>query len=132
VARMGFADRKSAIVHDADIASVAASALTEDGHGGKTYTISGPQVLTPREMVRSIGEAIGRDIEFVELTEAEAREAWAAEGFPPDVIEFFVWAHGNTPPMGYTVVPTVEEVTGRPARTFAQWAREHADEFRAR
>lgn len=131
VARMGFASRKTAIVHDADIASVAASVLTEDGHGGKTYNISGPEVLTPREMVRTIGKAIGRDIQFIELTEAQAREAWQAEGFPQDVIEFFVWAHGNTPPIGYTVVPTVEQVTGRPPRTFAQWAGEHVNDFRA-
>jgi hypothetical protein len=47
------------------------------------------------------------------------------------VIEFFVWAHGSTPPIGYTVVPTVERVTGRPPRTFAQWAAEHAGAFRS-
>jgi uncharacterized protein YbjT (DUF2867 family) len=129
VARVPFGNRKSAIVHDADIASVAASALTEDGHGGKTYTITGPEVLTPREMVAMIGAAIGRDIMFVDLNEAEARAMWQAQGFPPDIIEFFVWAHGNTPPIGYTVVPTVEQVTGRPARTFAQWATEHAADF---
>ncbi len=131
VVRVAFGSRKTAIVHDADIASVAASVLTEDGHGGKTYTITGPEVLTPPEMVRTIGGAIGRDIQFVELTEAQAREQWRAAGFPEEVIEFFVWAHGNTPPEGYTVVSTVEQVTGRPARTFAQWAGEHAGDFRA-
>jgi uncharacterized protein YbjT (DUF2867 family) len=130
VVRVAFASRKTAIVHDADIASVAATVLTEDGHGGKTYTITGPEVLTPPEMVRTISAAIGRDIQFIELTEAQAREQWRAEGYPDEVIEFFVWAHGNTPPIGYTVVPTVEQVTGRPARTFAEWAREHAEDFR--
>jgi hypothetical protein len=39
--------------------------------------------------------------------------------------------YGNTPPVGRTVTDTVEKVTGRPARTFAQWAEEHADAFRA-
>jgi uncharacterized protein YbjT (DUF2867 family) len=122
---------RSAIVHEADIASVAATALTEDGHGGKTYTITGPEVLTPPEMIRILGAALRRDIRFIELTEAQAREQWQAEGYPDEVIEFFVWAHGNTPPIGYTVVPTVEQVTGRPARTFAQWAAEHVEDFRA-
>ena len=130
VARMAFGSRKSAIVHEADIAAVAASALTEDGHAGKTYTITGPEVLTPRDMVRTIGATIGRDIKFVELTEAEAREEWRAQGFPDEIIEFFVWAHGNTPPIGYTIVPTVEQVTGRAPRTFAQWASEFVEKFR--
>ena len=131
VVRQGFGSRRTAIVHEADIAAVAAAALTEDGHAGKTYTITGPEVLTPPEMARILGEAIGRDIPFIELTEAEAREQWRAQGFPEEFIEFFVWAHGNTPEIGYTVVPTVEQVTGRPARTFAQWAAEHAAAFRA-
>jgi uncharacterized protein YbjT (DUF2867 family) len=131
VVRVAFSNRKTAIVHDADIASVAAAALTQDGHGGKTYTITGGEVLTPRMMASTIGKTIDRDIQFIELTEAEARARWQAEGFPPEVIEFFVWAHGNTPPIGYTVVPTVEQVTGRPPRTFAQWVAEHVEDFRA-
>jgi uncharacterized protein YbjT (DUF2867 family) len=130
VVRQGFIHRKSAMVHEADIAAVAAVALTEDGHGGKTYTITGGEVLTPPEMVRMIGEAMGREVRLIELTEAEAREQWRTEGFPDEVIEFFVWAHGNTPPIGYTVVNTVEQVTGRQPRTFAQWAAENAAKFR--
>jgi uncharacterized protein YbjT (DUF2867 family) len=130
VVREPFAGRRTAIVHEADIAAVAAAALMEEGHGGKSYTITGPEVLTPPQMVRLIGEAIGRDLRFVELTVEQARKRWQDAGFPDEVIEFFMWAHGNTPPVGYTVVPTVEEVTGRPARTFAQWAVEHAAAFR--
>jgi hypothetical protein len=48
----------------------------------------------------------------------------------PDMIAFLTEALGNTPEEGKTVINTVEEVTGRPARTFAQWAIEHADAFR--
>jgi uncharacterized protein YbjT (DUF2867 family) len=130
IVREPFGDRRSAIVHEADIAAVAAAALVEDGHGGKSYTITGPEVLTPRQIVRLIGEAIGRDLQFVELSVEQARRQWQEAGFPDEVIEFFIWAHGNTPEVGYTVVPTVEQVTGHPPRTFAQWAREHADAFR--
>jgi uncharacterized protein YbjT (DUF2867 family) len=130
VVRQGFANRKSAIVHEADIAAVAAVALTADGHGGKTYVITGGEVLTPLQMVRTISATIGRAVRFIELTEDQAREQWRAAGFSDDVIEFFVWAYGNTPEIGYTVAPTVAAVTGRPPRTFAQWATEHIDAFR--
>ncbi|WP_405714337.1 MULTISPECIES: hypothetical protein [unclassified Streptomyces] len=46
-------------------------------------------------------------------------------------IDFFVWVHGDPPEIGYTVAPTVEQVTGRPARTFAEWAAEHKERFTA-
>jgi uncharacterized protein YbjT (DUF2867 family) len=128
--RQPFGSRKTAIVHEADIAAVAAGVLTSDGHGGKTYSISGPEVLTPRDMTRMIGEAIGREVQFVELTPDQAREEWGGAGLPRDVIEFLLWVYDNTPPHGYTVVPTVEQITGQPARTFAQWAAEHAAAFR--
>ncbi|XXZ63585.1 hydroxylase [Sorangium sp. So ce341] len=78
---------------------------------------------------RLIAAAAGREIQLVELTEQQARERWAAAGFSPEAIEFFVEVYGNTPKIGYTVVPTVARVTGRPARTFARWAREHAAAF---
>jgi uncharacterized protein YbjT (DUF2867 family) len=131
VVREPYRNRRTAIVHEADIAAVAAVALTKEGHGGKTYTITGPATLTPPDMVCMIGEAVGRNLQFIELSEEQARQRWQEAGYPDEVIEFFVWAHGNTPEIGYTVLPTVEEVTGRPARAFAQWAKEHADTFRA-
>jgi uncharacterized protein YbjT (DUF2867 family) len=131
VVRGPFAHRLSALIHEADIGAVAATALSEDGHAGQTYILTGPEALTPPDMVRIIGAAIGRDLRFVELTEAQAREQWRESGYSEEVIEFFVWALGNTPTEGYTVVPTVEQVTGRPARTFAQWAAEHAEVFRS-
>jgi uncharacterized protein YbjT (DUF2867 family) len=130
VVREPYANRRTSIVHEADIAAVAAAALIEEGHGGKAYSITGPEVLTPPKMVALIGEAIGRDLEFVELSEEQARNRWKEAGYSDEVIEFFVWAHGNTPEIGYTVLPTVEQVTGRPARNFVQWAREHAGAFR--
>jgi uncharacterized protein YbjT (DUF2867 family) len=130
VVRQPFASRRSAMVHEADIAAVAVAALTENGHSGQTYTITGPEALTVPQVVDTIAKAIGRKIAFVEQTEQEARDQWRAEGYPDFMIEFFVEVYGNTPEIGYTVVDTVERVTGRPARRFAQWAAEHAEAFK--
>jgi uncharacterized protein YbjT (DUF2867 family) len=129
IVRAAFADRKSAMIHEADIGAVAAAVLTQDGHAGKEYTLTGPEVLTPRAMARTIGGVLSRDIQFIELTEAQAREQWRQAGFTEEAIEFFIWAHGNTPPEGYTVVPTVEQITGHPPRTLAQWVAERAALF---
>ncbi|NUS04200.1 MAG: NmrA family NAD(P)-binding protein [Nonomuraea sp.] len=125
-----FGGRLSALVHERDIAAVAATVLVEGGHGGRTYVLTGPRAITLKEKVAILGEAIGKDVEFVELTVDEARAKWRADGMGEQTIEFLVGALGDTPEVGYTVVPTVREVTGRDARDFAEWAREHADAFR--
>ncbi|QXJ24220.1 NAD(P)H-binding protein [Actinomadura graeca] len=131
VIREPFAHRLSAMVHEADIAASAARILVDGGHGGRTYTLTGPEAVTIPQKVAALGAAIGREIGFVELTVEQAKEKWRGEGTPEPVIGFLVEALGNTPEVGYTVVPAVQEITGRPARTFAQWAAEHADAFRA-
>ncbi|MEU4233445.1 NAD(P)H-binding protein [Nonomuraea sp. NPDC026600] len=130
VIREPFGGRLSAVVHERDIAAVAATVLTSDGHAGKTYTLTGPQAITTTEKVRILSEAVGQEIRFVELSEDEARAKWRGDGMGPETIEFLIGALGDTPEAGYTVVPTVEQVTGRAPRSFAQWAAEHATAFK--
>ncbi|MFH9060088.1 NAD(P)H-binding protein [Streptomyces coeruleorubidus] len=129
--REPFVSRLSAMVHEGDIGAVAAVALTEEGHAGQEYVITGPELLTVGDKVATIAAAVGREIALVELTEEQAVEQWRAAGLPEDVVGFLLEAYGNTPEVGRTVASTVEKVTGRPARTFAQWAAEHADAFKA-
>ncbi|WP_049567395.1 SDR family oxidoreductase [Nonomuraea sp. SBT364] len=129
VVRDGFAESRSAMVHEADIAAVAAAALTGDGHAGREYWLTGPEALTPPDKVRVIGEVLGREVRFVELGRDEMVARWRAEGYSDDDVAFFLMMRTDPPAAGYTVLPTVEEVTGRPARTFAQWVREHAAAF---
>lgn len=126
-----FVSRLSAMVHEGDIGAVAAVALTEEGHGGQEYVITGPELLTVGDKVAAVAAARGQEISLVELTEEQAVAQWRAAGHPEDVIGFLLEAYGNTPEVGRTVVDTVEKVTGRPARTFAQWAARHADAFTA-
>ncbi|GAA1660008.1 NAD(P)H-binding protein [Glycomyces endophyticus] len=121
----------SAVVHEADIAAVAATALTEDGHAGRTYHLTGPEALTPKERVRLLAEALGRDITYVHLTEDQERERLRGLGYPQDYVEFGIQLATNPPAQAGDVHDTVQAVTKHPARTFAQWAAEHADRFRA-
>ncbi|MEU3931059.1 NAD(P)H-binding protein [Streptomyces sp. NPDC029044] len=128
--REPFVDRLSAMVHEGDIGAVAAVALTQEGHAGQEYVLTGPEVLTVGDKVKTIAAAVGREIALVELTQQQAVAQWRADGLPEDVVGFLLEAYGNTPEVGRTVSGAVEKVTGRPARTFAQWAAEHADAFR--
>lgn len=129
--REPFVSRLSAMVHEGDIGAVAAVALTEEGHGRQEYVITGPELLTVTDKVAALAAARGREIALVELTEEQAVAQWRAAGHPEDVIGFLLEAYGNTPEVGRTVAATVEKVTGRPARTFGQWAAEHARLFTA-
>ncbi|MCX5115797.1 NAD(P)H-binding protein [Micromonospora sp. NBC_00362] len=120
--------------HEADIAAVAARVLVEDGHTGRTYTFAGPEALTTVSQVDAIGTAIGATVRFDELDPAHARAEWISNGYPEAFVDwiFAMWAESARAP-----APTNQEwadivprLTGRPARTFAQWATDHATDFR--
>ncbi|MGW1144609.1 NmrA family NAD(P)-binding protein [Streptomyces sp. NPDC002454] len=129
VVREAFPQARSAVVHEADIAEVAAVALTEDGHAGREYWLTGPESLTAPEKVRIIGEVLGREVRHLELTRDEVVGQWRQQGYAEEDIAFFLAMRTDPPEAGYTVLPTVREVTGRPARTFAHWVRENAAAF---
>ncbi len=117
-------------VHERDVDSVAVCALTEDGHGGERYVLTGPEVLTKAEQVRAIGEVVGRSLRHEEVAAEEAREEWVAAGLPPAVADGIFGAHARFVEEPEPVTTTVEELTGTPARTFRGWASDHADDFR--
>lgn len=120
-----FGDIALPVVDPLDIAEVAAAALTEDGHAGKTYVITGPVATTPRERVAEIAAATGRAVEFVEQTPDEAHRQLSAF-MPPTVVEGTLNILGQPTADERAVSPHVEEVLGRPARGFGEWARRFA------
>ena len=143
VVREPFPDAAWCPVHERDIADVAAAALLEDGHHGKAYDLNGPALITRREQVRAIASAIGRDVQLTMVTPDQARETYLRQGgFAADNADFLLGFEdysGNEsdpesikePDLGALgPLPTAQQVTGRPARTFAQWARDHAADFR--
>ncbi|MFE3998308.1 NAD(P)H-binding protein, partial [Nocardioides sp. YIM B13467] len=113
------------VVDPLDIAEVAAATLTEDGHSGRTYEITGPAATTPRQRVEEIAAATGRPLVFVELTPEEAR-GQMAEFMPTVVVEGTLAILGHPTADEQAVSPHVEEVLGRPARGFGEWARRFA------
>jgi len=125
VVRWPYGDAARSLIDERDIAAVAVRALTEDGHGGARYVLTGPEALTQVDQVRAIGAALGRIVRWDELSREEAERSLA--GRVPDTA-LDTWASFVRTPE--VVTSTVEEVTGEPARTFAEWARDHVDDFR--
>jgi uncharacterized protein YbjT (DUF2867 family) len=123
-----FADAVTAPVHEDDIAAVAERSLLDAGHEGAVHRLTGPEALTSAGQVAVIGRMLGRDLTYVEVPVEEAE----ADFFPDlprqaaqAVLKSFAAIVGSRP----EITPTVEEVTGRPARTFAQWAGDHRTDF---
>jgi uncharacterized protein YbjT (DUF2867 family) len=123
-------DARVSAVDVRDIAAVAATALTEPGHDGATYTITGPAAITHTEIADAIGSAIGREVTFIDVPPA-AFEA-GLRGMLPDwqlagLLEDYAHYHRGE---ASDVTSTVEEVTGRAPRTVLEFAHDHADAFR--
>ncbi|HZG17051.1 MAG TPA: NmrA family NAD(P)-binding protein [Candidatus Bathyarchaeia archaeon] len=129
VVRDLFGGSRIASVHEADIGRVAAVTLTEEGHAGKIYTLTGPESLSVQDKVRIISEVIGREIQFIESSEEEEREQMRRMGVQEDAIDYVISWHLNPPKSAYTVLSTVEEVTGHKPYTFAEWVKENAGFF---
>jgi uncharacterized protein YbjT (DUF2867 family) len=124
-----FGDVALPSVEPADIAAVAAAVLREPGHEGRTYELTGPAATTPRERAAALGAALGTEVRFVERTRAEAR-AEMLRFMPEPVVEGTLDILGDPTPEEQKVSPAVEEILGRPPRSFADWAARNVTAFR--
>lgn len=114
-----FAGLPTASIDPADIAAVAAAALA-GGHDGAAYKMTGPEILTPAEELAIIGKEVGRTLRVVEPPEEAFRTGMARSGMSAEVIESILTSMRDDPPVP-EVLPTVEQVLGRPATRFADW-----------
>ena len=130
VVRWPFGAAARSLIDERDIAAVAAQALTQDGHAGSRYLLSGPAVLTQAEQLAAIGRALGRDLTWEELPRPAAQQAltaaWGDPGFAASALD--TWERFVTHPE--VVTSTVRDLTGVPAHTFADWAAANASAFR--
>jgi uncharacterized protein YbjT (DUF2867 family) len=128
--RWPYGAAETAPIDERDVAAVAARTLCDDGHAGGDYVLTGPESLSQVDQIRIIGEAIGRPIEYQDLSPDEFRRE-TAETWPRPVVDMLLAAWGATMGLPAFMTTTVLDVVGSPPRTFAQWAADHADAFRA-
>jgi uncharacterized protein YbjT (DUF2867 family) len=120
----------TAPIDERDIAAVAVRALCEEGHAGGEYVLTGPQSLSQFEQISIIGGVIGRSLRIEEMSPEDARNK-SLPGIPAFAANILLdaWAAAIGQPAFVTA--TVAEITGAPARTFRDWAIDHAAAFRA-
>ncbi|KOG37170.1 SDR family oxidoreductase [Streptomyces resistomycificus] len=128
--RAPYADTGLPTIHPADIASVARVALTEPGHRGRTYALTGPEPVTARQQVLAIAAALGRDVPFTEISRHEAHTHMAAVFGDEAADAVLDVTGGDVNDELLAVRDTVARVTGSPARPFRQWVAENVGIFR--
>ncbi|MFI7639718.1 NAD(P)H-binding protein [Nonomuraea sp. NPDC049400] len=129
VVRGAYGQAATSPIHETDIAAVAVRALQSSAHAGSIHTLTGPQSLDQFEKVRLIGAAIGRTLSFQELPPEQVRQGMLAQGLPEEVPARLLGSLADYANRPGPTTSTVEELLGRPALTFADWALDNAPAF---
>lgn len=121
-------DAKTSFVDARDIAAVAVQALTQNGHHGQAYAITGAQAYDRYQVAQAIAQAAGKDVQYVPIEDAQFRASMAAFGAPPAYIELLSSIYiplraGQMEP----VTDTVPKLLGRAPITLAQFAADYRD-----
>ena len=126
-------ETRFAKVDTRDVGEVVAQVLTEDTHVGQTYELTGPEAITFDEMAERLSSAVGRKIQYVDMPAREYEEALVAAGLPDwwakelaDIYGRGFYREGG----GSDVTGTLGAMLGRPPRSFDDFARDYAHEFR--
>jgi uncharacterized protein YbjT (DUF2867 family) len=128
VVRWPYAAAETAPVDERDIAAVAARSLLDNGQAGGDYVLTGPESLSQEEQVSAIGDAIGRPLQFEELSPDEFRRETAAT-WPPAATAMLLDAWRATLGQPAFVTSSIREIIGSAPRPFGQWAADNASAF---
>ncbi|MEU2036955.1 NAD(P)H-binding protein [Nocardia amamiensis] len=128
IVRVQFPGVRVGAIDPADIAAVAATALTDGGLDGQILELTGPQALRPADQIAVLAAVLDRPLVTHDLSDEET-EAELAATMPREYVDAFLQFFVDGALDEATLYPTVEQVTGRRPRTFEQWANAHAEEF---
>jgi len=125
-------DAAVSVVDARDIAAVAAAALTEDGHVGKTYTVTGPAAVTHAEIATELGDAVGRTVRFESIPPGAFLAALTGGGMPEWQAEGLVEDYDHYDRGEASAVsPDVAQVTGTSPRSLRDFAHDYSDAFQS-
>jgi uncharacterized protein YbjT (DUF2867 family) len=119
------------MVDTRDVAAVAAVVLTEPGHAGAHYDVTGPQALSYTDVAATLSGATGRQVTYVDVTDEQVRQALLGAGlnqwFAGALVGLYQdYRRSGTDGYAAQVTSTVERLTGRPARSLADLLGENA------
>jgi uncharacterized protein YbjT (DUF2867 family) len=115
-------DARMSMVDTADVGAVAAVVLTNPGHDGKSYDVTGPEALSYDDVASKLSSTLGRRVEYVDVPDAAARSALAGAGLNDWLVDSLVslfaqYRRSGTDGYAAQVSDTVQQLTGNPAHT---------------
>lgn len=125
--RLPAGDGREAFIDAEDIAEVVVAALTEDGHSGRQYELSGPRLMTFADTAEELSKATGRDIRYVPLTREAYVDEQRALGVPDEWVQLVADLYVSVASGDLDSITTdVRRVLGRSPRDFSDYAKEAA------
>ncbi len=132
VVYLAIKDGKTGMIDVRDIVDVAVKVLTEDGHEGKTYALTGPASISFHDVATALSEALGKQVNYVNVPLEAARQAMVGMGLPEWVADAFgEYMIAFSEGYGDFTTDTVENITAQPARSYETFARDFAQVFGA-
>ncbi|MDQ3135279.1 MAG: SDR family oxidoreductase [Acidobacteriota bacterium] len=123
-------DAKLSLVDIRDIAAVAVKTLTENGHAGQSYVITGPEALTLDEIAAKISTAIGEPVNYVSISFDDFRQSLAGMQLPEWLASALVELYRTLATDGAQVTDVVAKVGKKQPINFDEFAREHGAKFK--
>lgn len=121
---------RTALIDPHDIAEVAALALTEPGHEGKYYVLTGAELLTTRQMVDILSKVLGKQLRYIDPPQFVLRFFMRRAGMRPDLVEGLLALAALAKRGEMEVqVDTFQQLTGHQPRTFEEWCHNHIEAF---
>lgn len=129
--RAPLGEGKISLVDSRDVAAVAAACLTEDGHEGRIYRITGPEALSYHQVAEKISVAISKTVTYAGVSFEESRQEMLKSGMPKwyanDLIELYrQFQEGK----GARITDTIQRITGKPPITYDQFAIDYSHVFK--
>ena len=124
-----FNDGKIGMIDVRDIVDVAVKVLTEDGHEGKSYNLTGPASISFHDVAVALSKALGKQVNYVNVPLEAAREGMIDMGMSEWFADAMVGVFQTLRRYGDFTTPDVENVTGHPARSYETFARDFAQVF---
>lgn len=111
-----------------DIAEVAATVLLDDSYNGKIVEVTGPELITFKDIVNTISKTSNRTLNFHDITLEQYVEGMKQMQLPEDVVWLieYLFSHVLTNPENQKITNGIEQVLGRKAKTFLEYAEETA------
>ena len=130
VVRWPYLEAPTAPTDERDLAAAAVRVLADDRHAAADYVVTGPQSLTQREQILTIGRALGRSLRVEEISPEDAPSELLPILISPVAIDMLLSAWAAAVGQPAFVTTTFAEITGTRPRAFFEWAVDHAAEFR--